>query len=193
MDAAENYIYFFSSFYLGVYVFAAIILLIGTMFLKNEFKTESYNLLYVFNTLVAWCSPLGLGFYLIELFLAWYGQNPYEWYAFYTGSPSTNVSWPWLLIKICLPLFLGLLFFFRRLRVNRLYTLCFLILLNTGLIEQLIYRFTRDYLPSSWSAYYYEPYSEKIIKYSAIFFFLTIIYFIAKKKNKLPYPSLFLK
>ena len=193
MYAAEYYIYFFSSFYLGIYIFAAIILLIGAIFSKNEFKTESYNLLYVFNTLAAWCSPLGLGFNLIELFIAWYGQNPYEWYAFRTGGSSTNVSWPWLLIKICLPLFWGLLLFFRRLRINRLYTLCFLILLNTGLIEQLIYRFTRDYLPSSWSTYYYEPYSEKIIKYSVILFFLAIIYFIAKKKNKLPYPSLFLK
>jgi hypothetical protein len=187
----EYYFYFFSSFYLTVYVFAAIIFLSGTTFLKEKYKTESYNLLYVFNTLAAWCVPLGLGFYFIELFVAWYGQNPYEWYAFETGDTS-QVSWWWWIIKTAVPLFFGLLLFFRKLRINRAYTLFFLLLLNIGFIERLIYYFSKDYLPLSW-AVYPTSISGGVTKYAMMLCFLLLIYFIAKKKNKLPYPSVFLK
>jgi hypothetical protein len=48
-------------------------------------------------------------------------------------------------------------------------------------------------VPSSWSTYYQELYSEKFIKYVIAFLLLTVIYFIAKKRNKLPNPSVFLK
>jgi hypothetical protein len=187
----EYYFYFFSGFYLAVYVFPAIILLIGTTFLKGKYKTESYNFLYVFNTLVAWCAPLGLGFYLIELFVAWYGQNPYEWYAFHTDSSYVPITWPWIIIHMAVPLFLGLLFFFRKLRVNRWYILIFLLFLNLGSIEKQINNLWTDYKPATWSTGYHEPYHWQL--FGMIIFFLVVIYFIAKKKNKLPYPSVFLK
>jgi hypothetical protein len=190
MINAEYYIYFFSSSYLDVYVFAALALLLGSTFFKDKFKKESNNLLYVFNTGAAWCSFFILIYSIIDLVIAWYGQNPYEWYAF---SPKIDpYPVPLIYIKMYLPTLIGLFLFFRKLRINRIFTSVLLLVLNIGLIERLIYAY-RGYLPSSWSTYYYEPYSEKIIKYSAAILFVIIIYVIAKKKNKLPYPSVFLK
>jgi hypothetical protein len=184
------YFYFFSNFYLSIYVFAAILLLIGASFLKNKFKTESYNLLYVFNTLVAWCSLFILIYFAVDLFVAWYGQNSYQWYYF---RPETAAySMKWFYFKMYFPPLIGLFLFIRKLRINRLYTLFFLFFFNIWLIEKLVNSF-RDYVPSSWSTYYQELYSEKFIKYVIAFLLLTVIYFIAKKRNKLPNPSVFLK
>lgn len=184
------YFYFFSGFYLSIYVFAAILLLIGTTFLKATFKAESCNLLYVCNTMAAWCSFYILIYFSVELFMAWYGQNPYEWYSF---TPRTAAySMKWFYFRMYFPYFAGLLLLFRKLRSNRLYTLLFLLFLNIGLIEKFINRYN-DYLPSSWSTNYHEPYSEQFMKYAIAFLLLAIIYFVAKKRNKLPYPSVFLK
>jgi hypothetical protein len=187
----EYCFYFFPSFYFEFYVFAAIILLCGTIFLKDKYKTESYNLLYVFNTLTAWCVLLYLGLGKMDLLTAWYGQEPSEWYAFPTERSSPYIGFVWVVMNITVQLFFGLLLFFRKLRISRLYTLFFLLLLNIGIIEILIF-YSKDYLPSSWSVHP-TPITEIIIKYAMMFCFLSLIYFIAKKKNKLPYPSLFLK
>ena len=184
------YLYFFSSYYLGVYVLAAIVLLIGSTFLKNKYRTESYNILYVFNTLAAWCSFFILLYLSIDLFKVWYNQNQYEWYQFkVNGQP---YSMKWFYFKMYFPSLLGLLLFFKKFKISRLFTLLFLFSLNIGLIEKLMYAL-RDYQPSAWSTSYDEPYVRKIICYLIALISIVIIYIIAKKRNKLPYPSVFLK
>lgn len=180
----------FSNFYLGIYPFFIVLILLGTVVLNEKYKSESYNLLYVFNTAVAWASFLIIFAFAGDMFIAWYGQNQYEWYAF--QSPKQPSSYQYFYIKMYLTPLLGLFFFFRRIRRNRFFTLIFLFRLTFGLIEHLLPAF-RDYLPSSWSTYYFESFADKAIKYAVIIFFLVIIYLVAKKRNKLPYPSLFLK
>jgi len=191
----EYYPYFLSGFYLSIYSFTAI-LLIATTFLKGKYKSESYNLLYVFNTIAAWASIVILLCFIGELFVAWYENNPYEWYAFQSGGPhGTLLSLQWVFIKMHLPFLVGLFFFLRRLRINRLFTILLIILLNSEVILRLLYRFfslNKDYLPSSWSVNE-ESFIEKAIKWLLIIIFLILTYVIANKKNKLPYPSVFLK
>lgn len=183
------YVYFFSNFYLSVYVFAAITLLIGASFLKDKFKTEAYNLLYVFNTLAAWCSLSILIYFAGDLFMAWYGKNSNELYYF---KPEATTYWTALYyLKMYSPPLVGLLLFFRKLRISRVYTLFFLFFLSAGIMGKLVDSFG-DYLPSSWSAYQ-ESSMEKFIKYATVFLLLGVIYFIAKKRNKLPHSSVFLK
>lgn len=189
-DVIEHYINVVTNFYFGFYVFAATALLIGTLFLKDKFKTESYNLLYIFNTGAAWGSFFILIYSAIDLFIAWYGQNPYEWYYFKDDAGVYSIKW--FYFRLYFPLLIGMFLFFRRLRIHRLFTIIFLLVSNIGLIEKIMYTF-KDYRPTSWSTYYYEPISEKIIKYSVVFLFLVMIYIIAKKRNKLPHPSVFLK
>ncbi|MGG9960509.1 hypothetical protein [Ferruginibacter sp. SUN106] len=189
----EYYFYFFSGTYMQLHLFAAILFLLGATFLKGNYKTESYNLLYVFNTLAAWCILLYLLFYLGELFLAWYGQNSYEWYAFSSDNTSVINTLPWMLVKIYFPVVLGLLLFFRKLRSNRWFTFIFLLVTNIDLIEKLYNRFSRDYLPSYWSFPGLISLLDILLGYLVILILLVVIYFIAKKRNKLPCPSVFLK
>jgi len=192
MIFAEYNFYFFCSCYFETFLFATILLLVGATFFKGKFQTESYNFLYVFNTLVAFICLIDLLFYAGELFIAWYGQNPYEWYAF-SNNRAELFSWKWFFTKAYLPLFFGLLFFFRKLRINRMAVLIFLLLMHLNLVEELYYRFSRDYLPSHWSVS--GPFDVKVMLYDYLIIatLLVAAYLIAKKKNKLPYPSVFLK
>jgi hypothetical protein len=182
---------FLVSVYLMVYQIAVILLLSGTLF-KNKIKTESYNLLYVFNTLAAWSSLFLLLSYGFELFIAWYGQNPYEWYAF--KKDTAGIELKLILIINLLSFVLGLLLFFRKLRINRFFTLLFFLSSCGFIYERVVIFITslyRDYLPSSWSTYYDPVHSGYV--YAEIILLFVLVYVWAKKKGRLPFPSVFLK
>lgn len=184
---------FFTTIFLTIYQFIVILLLIGTLF-KNKVKTESYNILYTFNTLAAWFSLFAVLSYLIELFIAWYGQNPYTWYAF--KAPITLEYWEWFFLVNLLSLLVGLLMFFRKLRIRRWFTLLFF-LSNCSLFYESIVIFItslyRDFIPSSWSAYHDNMTHQYLYSVALIIVLLVLVYVRAKKKGRLPFPSVFLK
>ncbi|MFT4022329.1 MAG: polysulfide reductase NrfD [Flavihumibacter sp.] len=96
--------------------------------------------------------------YITELFISWYGQNPYEMAAFKNRYDlSTPYAWSYWLMMSCnviAPQF----FWFRNLRRNLLFTFFMSIIVNVGMwFERFVIIVTsvyRDYIPSSWSTYY---------------------------------------
>ncbi|HOA38118.1 MAG TPA: polysulfide reductase NrfD [Flavihumibacter sp.] len=96
--------------------------------------------------------------YITELFISWYGQNPYEMAAFKNRYDlSTPYAWSYWLMMSCnviAPQF----FWFRKLRRNLLFTFFMSIIVNVGMwFERFVIIVTsvyRDYIPSSWSTYY---------------------------------------
>ncbi len=189
--AIEYYSYFFFGFYLNVYILITILLLIGTLVLKNKYQAEAYNLLYVFNTIAAWSCLMMLFYFLGELFYAWYGQNPYEWYAFKTGGE--KISWPLFYLEIIGIHFIGLLFFIRRLRVKRLFIILFILLLNMGVFKGVFYTLSDANKAPFWSLNFFEVYNQSILMYLMVILLIATLYVIAWKRNKLPYTSVFLK
>ena len=96
--------------------------------------------------------------YITELFISWYGQNPYEMAAFKNRYDlSTPYAWSYWLMMSCnviAPQF----FWFKKLRRNLLFTFFMSIIVNVGMwFERFVIIVTsvyRDYIPSSWSTYY---------------------------------------
>jgi Ni/Fe-hydrogenase subunit HybB-like protein len=96
--------------------------------------------------------------YITELFISWYGQNPYEMAAFKNRwDLSTPYGWAYWLMMSCnviAPQF----FWFRKLRRNIVFTFFMSIIVNVGMwFERFVIIVTsiyRDYIPSSWSTYY---------------------------------------
>jgi Ni/Fe-hydrogenase subunit HybB-like protein len=96
--------------------------------------------------------------YITELFISWYGQNPYEAAAFRNRwDLTTPYAWSYWLMMFCnvvSPQF----FWFRKLRRNVPFTFFMSIIVNVGMwFERFVIIVTsiyRDYIPSSWSTYY---------------------------------------
>jgi Ni/Fe-hydrogenase subunit HybB-like protein len=96
--------------------------------------------------------------YITELFISWYGQNPYEAAAFRNRwDLTTPYAWAYYIMMGCnvlSPQF----FWFKKLRRNVMFTFFMSILVNVGMwFERFVIIVTsiyRDYLPSSWSTYY---------------------------------------
>jgi molybdopterin-containing oxidoreductase family membrane subunit len=97
--------------------------------------------------------------YLTELFVAWYGANPYEWAAFKENrlNLSGPYGWSYWIMMGCNVLS-PQLFWFRKLRRNLMVTFFMSILVNVGMwFERFVIIVTsvhRDYLPSAWGPYY---------------------------------------
>ncbi|RYF44541.1 MAG: hydrogenase, partial [Chitinophagaceae bacterium] len=97
--------------------------------------------------------------YLTELFIAWYGQNPYEWYAFKENRANimSPYGWSYWLMMFC-NVVSPQLFWSRKLRRNITVTFFMSIIVNIGMwYERFVIIVTsiyRDFLPSSWSNYY---------------------------------------
>ena len=96
--------------------------------------------------------------YITELFISWYGQNPYEAAAFRNRwDLTTPYAWSYY-IMMCCNVLSPQVFWFRKLRRNVLLTFFMSILVNVGMwFERFVIIVTsvyRDYLPSSWSTYY---------------------------------------
>ncbi|MBC8032566.1 MAG: polysulfide reductase NrfD [Chitinophagaceae bacterium] len=97
--------------------------------------------------------------YLTELFIAWYGQNGYEWYAFKENRANlfSPYGWSYWLMMGCNVLS-PQIFWIKKMRTNITVTFFMSILINIGMwFERFVIIVTsiyRDYLPSSWSTYY---------------------------------------
>ena len=97
--------------------------------------------------------------YLTELFVAWYGQNTYEWWAFKENrlNPFSPYGWSYWGMMFC-NVVSPQMFWFRKLRRNIAFTFFMSVLINVGMwFERFVIIVTslyRDYLPSSWSTYY---------------------------------------
>jgi molybdopterin-containing oxidoreductase family membrane subunit len=97
--------------------------------------------------------------YLTELFVAWYGQNTYESWAFMENrlNPFSPYGWSYWLMMSC-NVISPQIFWFRKLRRNLTVTFFMSVIVNIGMwFERFVIIVTslyRDYLPSSWSTYY---------------------------------------
>jgi Ni/Fe-hydrogenase subunit HybB-like protein len=97
--------------------------------------------------------------YLSELFIAWYGANKYEWFAFAQNRLNVNspLGWSYWIMMGCNVLS-PQIFWIRKMRRNLLVTFFMSILVNVGMwFERFVIIVTsvyRDYLPSAWSTYY---------------------------------------
>lgn len=97
--------------------------------------------------------------YLTELFIAWYGQNPYEIHAFFEnrGNIFSPYGWSYYLMMFC-NVVSPQLFWSKKLRRNITVTFFMSIIVNIGMwYERFVIIVTsvyRDFLPSSWSTYY---------------------------------------
>jgi molybdopterin-containing oxidoreductase family membrane subunit len=97
--------------------------------------------------------------YLTELFVAWYGQNPYEMWAFMENraNPFSPYGWSYWLMMSCNVLS-PQIFWFRKMRRNITVTFFMSVIVNIGMwFERFVIIVTslyRDYLPSSWATYY---------------------------------------
>lgn len=97
--------------------------------------------------------------YLTELFMAWYGQNQYEWWAFRQNRVNlfSPYGWAYYGMMFC-NVVSPQIFWSRKLRRNVTFTFFMSILINVGMwFERFVIIVTsvyRDFLPSSWSTYY---------------------------------------
>jgi len=97
--------------------------------------------------------------YLTELFIAWYGQNPYEWWAFSQNRANlfSPYGWAYYGMMFC-NVVSPQLFWSRKLRRNIAFTFFMSVLINVGMwFERFVIIVTsvyREYLPSGWSTYY---------------------------------------
>ena len=97
--------------------------------------------------------------YLTELFVAWYGQNPYESWAFMENraNPFQSLRMGYFLMMSCNVLS-PQIFWFRKMRRNITVTFFMSVIVNIGMWFErfviIVTSFYRDYLPSSWATYY---------------------------------------
>ncbi len=93
--------------------------------------------------------------YAMELFIAWYGGNPYEGYAF--GNRALGPYWWSYWIMISCNVICPQLFWFRKVRRSMAWVFALSILVNVGMwFERFVIVVTslhRDFLPSSWGTY----------------------------------------
>jgi hypothetical protein len=186
----ETYCRMFNVFFFDIYTFSVVALIAITLFVKEKSKGESYNLLYVFNTMYAWLSFTVFVFYVADLFLAWYGQNPYEWYAFKDQSVPLNLKSFYL--KILFISIVPFIFFIRKIRVNRTFIVSALVIMYANYSFAYMKNFFIDFLPSSWSVYYGYSFLQKIAMAFCFVVLFATVYWAAVKRKKLPYPSLIL-
>jgi len=97
--------------------------------------------------------------YITELFIAWYGRNPYELYAFMENRVNifSPYGWSYWLMMFC-NVVSPQVFWFKKLRRNIVFTFFMSVIVNVGMwYERFVIIVTstyRDFLPSSWSTYY---------------------------------------
>ncbi len=123
--------------------------------------------------------------YLTELFIAWYGMNKYESYAFMKNRADlfSPYGWSYFLMMGCNVLS-PQIFWFRSLRRNITVTFFMSIIVNIGMwFERFVIIVTslyRDYLPSSWP-FYYRPSIWEVGFYLGTFgLFFTCFFLFAK-------------
>jgi Ni/Fe-hydrogenase subunit HybB-like protein len=130
--------------------------------LRKVFKLDDYITLghieAMNKVIVLTGSIVGIA-YLTELFIAWYSQNPYEWWAFSQNRVNINspYGWSYWLMMFC-NVVSPQMFWSKKLRRNIGFTFFMSVIVNIGMwYERFVIIVTstyRDYLPSSWSTYY---------------------------------------
>lgn len=185
--------------YLNTYPFAAIACILLYWIFKSKWKQEMKNWLYVFNSVVPFLSLINLTCLFSELFIAWYGQDLYEWYAFKENRANVYSPYGWSYwLQLAVIILLPQLLWIKKWRKSIIMTLLIIFFTSFGIwFERLVIYITsmyRDYLPSSWSAYEQENLLFTFFV-KAIWFIVisAIVYFVFHKRNKLPYTSVLLK
>jgi molybdopterin-containing oxidoreductase family membrane subunit len=123
--------------------------------------------------------------YLTELFIAWYGQNKYEGFAFFENRLNLNspYGWSYWLMMGC-NVVSPQIFWSRKLRRNLTVTFFMSIIVNIGMwFERFVIIVTsvyRDFLPSSWG-YYYSPTIWEVGFYMGTFGLFFTCYFLFVK------------
>ena len=97
--------------------------------------------------------------YLTELFIAWYGMNTYENFAFMDSRLNLNSPYGWsYFIMMGCNVISPQVFWIRKMRRSLAVTFFMSVLINIGMwFERFVIIVTsvhRDYLPSAWSTYY---------------------------------------
>lgn len=126
---------------------------------RKVFKLEDYITIYHIElmniVIIITGSIVGIA-YITEFFVAWYGQVPAEYYAFYNRAtgPYWWAYWSMMTCNVISPQ----LFWSKKLRTNIVATFVLSIIVNIGMwFERFVIIVTsihRDYLPSSWSMFY---------------------------------------
>jgi molybdopterin-containing oxidoreductase family membrane subunit len=123
--------------------------------------------------------------YLTELFIAWYGMNKYEAFAFMKNRADifSPYGWSYFIMMGCNVLS-PQIFWFRKLRRNITVTFFMSVIVNIGMwFERFVIIVTslyRDYLPSSW-AFYYRPTIWEVGFYLGTFGLFFTCYFLFSK------------
>jgi len=123
--------------------------------------------------------------YITELFIAWYGQNKYENWAFMENRANifSPYGWSYYLMMFC-NVVSPQMFWFKKLRRNLTFTFFMSIIVNVGMwFERFVIIVTsvyRDYLPSSWSTYY-KPSIWEVGFYMGTFGLFFTCYFLFSK------------
>jgi Ni/Fe-hydrogenase subunit HybB-like protein len=123
--------------------------------------------------------------YLTELFIAWYGQNKYEWFAFAENrvNLSSPYGWSYWLMMGC-NVISPQIFWSRKMRRNITVTFFMSVIVNIGMwFERFVIIVTslyRDYLTSSWG-YYYSPTIWEVGFYLGTFGLFFTCYFLFSK------------
>jgi Ni/Fe-hydrogenase subunit HybB-like protein len=123
--------------------------------------------------------------YLTELFIAWYGQNKYEDFAFFKNrlDLSSPYGWSYWLMMAC-NVISPQIFWSSKMRRNITVTFFMSIIVNIGMwFERFVIIVTsvyRDFLPSSWG-YYYSPSIWEVGFYMGTFGLFFTCYFLFVK------------
>ena len=123
--------------------------------------------------------------YLTELFIAWYGMNKYESFAFFENrlNLASPYGWSYWLMMGCNVLS-PQIFWSSKMRRNLTVTFFMSIIVNIGMwFERFVIIVTsvyRDYLPSSWG-YYYSPTIWEVGFYMGTFGLFFTCYFLFVK------------
>jgi molybdopterin-containing oxidoreductase family membrane subunit len=123
--------------------------------------------------------------YLTELFMAWYSNVTYEWFAFSQNRANlfSPYGWAYWIMMFC-NVVSPQIFWIRKLRRSLVITFFMSILINIGMwFERFVIIVTslhRDYLPSSWS-FYYSPTIWEVGFYVGTFGLFFTFYFLFAK------------
>jgi Ni/Fe-hydrogenase subunit HybB-like protein len=123
--------------------------------------------------------------YLTELFIAWYGQNKYEGFAFFQNrlDLASPYGWSYWLMMAC-NVISPQIFWSSKMRRNLTVTFFMSIIVNIGMwFERFVIIVTsvyRDFLPSSWG-YYYSPSIWEVGFYMGTFGLFFTCYFLFVK------------
>jgi molybdopterin-containing oxidoreductase family membrane subunit len=116
--------------------------------------------------------------YIMEFFIAWYGANPYESYAFINRAFG-QYWWAYLLMFSC-NVFTPQLFWFSAVRRNWALVWIMSILINVGMwFERFVITVTslaNDFLPSSWG--YYSPTIVDIFTFFGTFGLFSVLFLL---------------